>query len=147
MRDEEANGLSEGAREFAQAILGRPVPSRNPEVRAREKLAQLEWLATFSPRHEEELRRLRREEAQAREKQEHLAWLASISAVSEAEWDPAKHPRGGFAQNRGWFSTTSGAGGGSGDAGESYSFGGRKGPSIADAVRDRNRALVEQPAR
>ena len=101
MQDEEADRLSESAREFSQAILGRRVPSRNPEVIAREKLAQLEWLATFSPQHEEQLRRLRREEAKAREKQEHLAWLASISAVNEAEWDPAKHPRGGFSQNRG----------------------------------------------
>jgi hypothetical protein len=110
MQDGERVGLSEVAREFAQAILGRRVPSRNPEVIAQEKRAQLEWLATFSPRHEEELRRLRREEARAREREEHLAWLASISAVSEAEWDPTKHPRGGFSQNRGWFSPTSGAG-------------------------------------
>jgi hypothetical protein len=141
MQDEEADRLSESTREFAQAILGRPVPSRNPEVIAREKLAQLEWLATFSPRHEEELRRLRREEAKAREKQEHLAWLASISAVNEAEWDPAKHPRGGFSQNRGWFSQTSGAGDGDA-AGPSFSFGGRKAPSTG-VVLQRNRAIAD----
>ena len=78
MQDEEADRLSEGTREFAQAILGRPVPSRNPEVIAREKLAQLEWLATFSPRHEEELRRLRREEAKrARSKSISRGWRRS----------------------------------------------------------------------
>jgi hypothetical protein len=33
--------------------------------------------------------------------------------LSEAGWNPADHPRGGFAQNRGWFSTTAGGGGAS----------------------------------
>jgi hypothetical protein len=29
--------------------------------------------------------------------------------VHEYYWDPAKHPRGGFSQNRGWFSPTGGS--------------------------------------
>ena len=30
--------------------------------------------------------------------------------LHEARWNPADHPRGGFPQNRGWFSTTAGGG-------------------------------------
>jgi hypothetical protein len=34
--------------------------------------------------------------------------------LSEAGWNPADHPRGGFPQNRGWFSATAGGSGSSG---------------------------------
>ena len=37
--------------------------------------------------------------------------LGEDSALHEGTWDPAKHPRGGFSQNRGWFSLTAGTGG------------------------------------
>jgi hypothetical protein len=43
--------------------------------------------------------------------QELLEWVRAISTEAEARWDPAKHPRGAFPQNRGWFSTTPGASG------------------------------------
>ncbi len=33
-----------------------------------------------------------------------------VSRIAEAEWDPAKHPRGGNPQNRGEFSTAGGSG-------------------------------------
>lgn len=42
--------------------------------------------------------------------QEHLEWVAEITGVREGSWDPAKHPKGGFPQNRGWFSRASGSG-------------------------------------
>jgi hypothetical protein len=49
----------------------------------------LEWLASISPRHEAELRRLRRAEAEAEAKKRHerelLEWLASISDKHERE--------------------------------------------------------------
>ncbi len=65
---------------FAQAILGNPVPAQSRQLT--EALAE----------------------------QELLEWVASISTALEGPWDPAKHPRGGFPQNRGWFSQTSGVG-------------------------------------
>jgi|GEM_PF-4710353 len=39
-----------------------------------------------------------------------LEWLAEVATVSEAQWNAEKHPRGAFAQNRGWFSPTDGSG-------------------------------------
>jgi hypothetical protein len=33
-------------------------------------------------------------------------FVEDITGVREGAWDPAKHPRGAFAQNRGWFSPT-----------------------------------------
>jgi hypothetical protein len=32
--------------------------------------------------------------------------LEFVRAITEGTWDPAKHPRGAFPQNRGWFSPT-----------------------------------------
>jgi hypothetical protein len=72
----------------------------------------LEWLATISPEHESKLRSLLRAETESRETHEQLEWLATISTVHEAQWDAAQHPRGGYPQNRGWFSPTGGSGGG-----------------------------------
>ena len=101
---------------------------------------QLGWLASISTRHEAELRRLQSEEAQARHERELLDFLAAISTEHEAklrhvleeeaktraaqarwqafadnanfqeDWDAARHPRGGFSQNLGWFSPIGGAG-------------------------------------
>jgi hypothetical protein len=39
---------------------------------------------------------------------EHLEFVARILSIDE-EWDPSKHPRGGFPENRGWFSPTWGS--------------------------------------
>ena len=49
---------------FPQAILGKPVtsPSR-AKAEARAEREQLEWLAQISPRHADQLRRLRSAEA------------------------------------------------------------------------------------
>jgi hypothetical protein len=71
---------------------------------------QLEWLAAISPRHESQLRSLLRTEAEVSESQEHLSWPAESSDVQEAQWDPAKHPKGGIPRNRGWWSPTGGSG-------------------------------------
>jgi hypothetical protein len=40
-------------------------------------------------------------------------WLREVSSRSllETPWDPAKHPRGGYSQNRGWWSPAPGSGG------------------------------------
>jgi DNA-directed RNA polymerase subunit F len=145
---------------FAQALLDKPVPSASaaeadarakrehfeflaaiaPE-RARElrgqlseeadataQREQLEWLAAISPSHESQLRSLLRTEAEA---QEHLNWPADDSNAQEAQWDSAKHPKGGFPENRGWWSPTSG----SGNA--------ERAPSFLDAVIQRNRTVAD----
>jgi hypothetical protein len=118
-------------------------PSVSPSVaEARDKRKRLEWLATISPRHEIELRRVLAAAARAREiaelrafvadikgqtppdelrafvadikgqtpQAELRAFVADITGMSEAEWDPSKHPRGGFPDNAGKFSQASGAG-------------------------------------
>jgi hypothetical protein len=64
---------------FAQELLGNPIP--DPQVAARketEERAKLAWLATISPRHAEELRRLENQDAEARRKRESLIWAAGI---------------------------------------------------------------------
>jgi DNA-directed RNA polymerase subunit F len=151
---------------FAQALLGKPVPSASraaadaranrehlewlasispeherrlhcqlsEEADARAQREQLEWLATISPRHESQLRRLLASEAEAAEAQERAQWLAEGSQLQEAQWNAAKHPRGAFPQNRGWWSPTGGAGGSS-DAARSSSF--------FDAVIRRNQAVAD----
>jgi len=43
--------------------------------------------------------------------QELREFVEAITGVREGVWDPAKHPRGAFPQNRGWYSPTGGAGG------------------------------------
>jgi hypothetical protein len=37
-------------------------------------------------------------------------FAAAITSVSEGSWDSAKHPRGAFPQNRGWWSPSGGTG-------------------------------------
>jgi hypothetical protein len=75
-RDDNDKPVRTEAWYFAQEILGRPVTR---PARSPEIDA-----------HEAELR----------------AFVRDITTVREADWDPAKHPRGGFPQNRGMFSTT-----------------------------------------
>jgi len=66
---------------FAQELLGNPVPRVAPAAaEARRQRAELEWLASFSTRHEEELQRLRSAEAADREL---LEFLADISTEYE----------------------------------------------------------------
>jgi len=99
---------------FAQAILGKPIP--DPQAAAKRAQADrelLERLATFSTRHEIQLRQLLSEEAAAREAQTPNPWAPAPSAAQEA-WDPSKHPRQGGPPNAGWFATNGGSGGASG---------------------------------
>ena len=56
-----------------------------------------------------------------------LEWLSTVSTALEA-WDPDKHPRGGFPQNRGWFSHAWGAGGA-----QKVGAGSKAAPSYASA--------------
>jgi hypothetical protein len=150
---------------FAQAILGKPItsPSR-AEADARAEREQLEWLAQISPRHEDQLRRLRSTEAEARREREQLEWLATISEEHERKlqtllweeveakeaqqrcewftedqtaqeaWDPSKHPRQGGPPNAGWWASTGGNG---------RSGGSSKSPSLLDAIVRRNAAVTE----
>ncbi len=116
---------------FAQAILGNPIPtivSRHARAKARRE--ELQWLATFSPKHVEELRRLVAAESEARRQHELLQWAAKIStraeeklralqreqakeregwrraeqfveSLLEGAWDPSKHPRAPKGQSDG----------------------------------------------
>ena len=124
---------------FAQALLGKPIPSASAaEAEARRQRERLEWLASISDRHALELRRLQSAETEARRDRERLEWLAQFSTeherklrtllreeaesregwrraeqfaeqLLEGSWDPSKHPKGAFPQNRGWWSPTGGA--------------------------------------
>lgn len=126
---------------FAQILLGKPVPSAPAtQANARATREQLGWLATIAPERGSNLRAQLIEQADARADIEQLRWLAQISRphesqlrsvlaaeagtaesqerwleersnVQEADWDPSKHPRGAFSQNRGWFSQTAGPSG------------------------------------
>jgi hypothetical protein len=126
---------------FLKAVFGIDLSSgSDEETKAREERAKLEWPATISTRHEVQLRLLLNEEAKAARDRENLEWVASItepewgdrsdiplsestrafvdaitgpemSRLCEGGCDPAKHPRGGYPQNRGWWSPASGGGG------------------------------------
>ena len=81
---------------FAQELLGNPVPRVGPAAaEARRQRAELEWLASFSTRHEEELQRLRSAEVAARADRELLEFLADISTehedkLREVLWEEAE---------------------------------------------------------
>ncbi len=97
---------------FAQAVLGRPVPSASrAEADARARREHLELLAAISPEDARRVRGRLSEDVDAKAQQELLEWVAQISGVHEAEWDSAKHPRLGGPPNPGWWATTGGAGG------------------------------------
>ena len=91
---------------------------------------QLEWMAQFSTRHADELRHLLREEADARQAKEDLLRFAESLNTQEAQWDPAKHPRGGFPQNHGWWSPAGG------------SVGSNRSPSFLDGIAQRNATVT-----
>ena len=124
---------------LARALRGEPIPRIiSPEEAAEAARKQLERLAQFSSWHAEELSRIRAAEAEARSERESLEWAAQISSRAEAKlralqqqeateraawrqaeeyvawlheiWDSSKHPRGGFSQNRGWWSPAGGSG-------------------------------------
>ncbi len=84
---------------------------RGEEADARRRREQLEWLAKISTRHKSELRKLQRVEAEAHDAAARSHAFQESVNVQEADWDPAKHPRGSFPQNPGWFSPTGGSSG------------------------------------
>jgi hypothetical protein len=126
---------------FAQAILGNPVPSASAsEADARAKREYWQWLADILPEHERQMCKHLSREDEAHRQRELLEWLACISqeheyqlhallraeaeererqqyvqqpgnTLLERTWDPSKHPKGAFPQNRGWWSPTTGTGG------------------------------------
>ena len=109
---------------------------------------RVEWLATFSTKHDRELRDIRAAEAKVRRERELLQFCAAFSTEHEDElrrvlreeaearqaqrqpprnpgdwpvreaWDPAKHPRSGAPPNPGWWASAGGTTGG-GTAGNS----------------------------
>jgi hypothetical protein len=102
--------LPADARQFAQMLLGtNGLITSDADAPASSDRSYHEWLARISPRHEIELRRLSEEQAEAGHQQRLSDFLARILSVQEADWDPAKHPRGGYPENRGWFSPKWGA--------------------------------------
>jgi hypothetical protein len=72
---------------FAQAILGRSIPS--PAAAAAEERTKrelLDWLADISPEHDRQRRARLAAEADAAAKRRQLEWLAQISTRHEVEW-------------------------------------------------------------
>jgi len=122
---------------FAQELLGQPTsraPRPGVDATARDELR--EWVASITtPSWPRSARETPDEEllewvaaittpswgSPARENlsPEYLEWIAAITGVDEGQWDPAKHPRGGYPQNRGWWSP----GGGGGNSGGAASDG------------------------
>jgi hypothetical protein len=70
----------------------------------------LEWLATISDRHADELRRLQAAEAEARDGNSLGQCHGNGSLVNEA-WVPSQHPRLGGQPNAGYFASTGGSAG------------------------------------
>ncbi len=151
---------------FAQALLGKPVPSPCvAEADARAEREHLAWLASISPQHERQLRSLLSKEAEARAQRELLEWLATISPrhesqlrsllVSEAQVRDAQErmqwlAEGSHAQEAQWdpskhphgaFPQNRGWWSPTGGAGGSG--GGKQSPSFFDAVIRRNQAVAD----
>ena len=80
------------------------------EAKSRHDRELLEFVAAISgkPEHERELRALLKKEAEERATQKQRRPTNAESA--QEVWDSSKHPRGGFSQNRGWWSPAAGAG-------------------------------------
>ncbi|MGD9721838.1 MAG: hypothetical protein AB7O59_11040 [Pirellulales bacterium] len=71
---------------FAQALLGRPIPSPSAaRAEGRAKREQLAWLASVSTDHERQLRTQLSRRSAAVEERERLEWLASFSPRHERE--------------------------------------------------------------
>lgn len=96
---------------------------QSQDAEANRKREQLEWLATISTEHERQLRNVLREEADLREA--YARWEAAYResvGIQEAGYDPAKHPRGGYSQNRGWWSPSGGSAIGSNQPSDANAF-------------------------
>lgn len=128
---------------FVRAIQGESTSSaENSGVKALTERQELERLARFSSRHADGLRSLKVAESDTRRDRQRLGWCAQFSTESEAKlrnllieetgkhrgprpaeqftktlretWDASKHPRGGYPENRGWWSPAGGGSGGTG---------------------------------
>jgi len=96
--------LAESSTEFAEELRQLDVA----EVKARQDRELLEWAAAISPEAEQKLRALESQEAEERESWRRAQEYAET--LLEGTWDASKHPRGGYPQNRSWWSP-GGAGG------------------------------------
>lgn len=112
---------------FAQAILGNPVPdAARAASDARAAQERRDWADAVAPDRDRSNDPPADVSAASKpseawlfaqeilgkpviDRQELLQFVADITGVSEGAWDPSKHPRGGFSQNRGWWSPTGGA--------------------------------------
>jgi hypothetical protein len=131
-------------RRFTAEILGKPVPTTSATAQSsRERRAQLEWLALVSPKHADELRKLKSAEDKARRDRELLVWAAGISHEAESklrkvlreeadareaqaqwdgystsieEWNEADHPRQPKGTSTGGEWAPKGGGGAGGQA-------------------------------
>ena len=92
----------------AQSLLAQATAAESSISEGDVSRERLVWLAQISTRHERQLQQLLRAEADAREQQARAESLAEFLHAIEGTWDPSKHPRGAFSQNRGWFSPTGG---------------------------------------
>ena len=90
---------SERVRLFAEAVLGKSIP---PAPDSAAGLARQRELDEF-------VRAVRGEPRRSFSDQELDEF---VRAIREGNYDPAKHPRGAFPQNTGWYSPTGGSGGG-----------------------------------
>ncbi len=130
MRDDRfgstAGGLASEASEswlFTQELSGKPVsrpPEPPPEMAA--KREQREWVESITDRDRSRWpvapalistpTRSPTPPAETAAERELREWVESITGIREVTWDPALHPRGGFAENPGWFSPSNGGGAG-----------------------------------
>lgn len=70
----------------------------------------LEWCAEISTECKDRLRRLSFRDSTA-PRTSRGGRGATFRDLLEREWDPAKHPRGAYAENPGWFSPSGGVAG------------------------------------
>jgi hypothetical protein len=102
---------------FAQAVLGKPVPSASrQEADARARREHLEWLAQISPEDARRVRGRLSEEVDIKAQQDLLEWVAEITGVREAGWDPSLHPRAPQGQPDGGQWVAKGGGSSAGSA-------------------------------
>jgi hypothetical protein len=119
--------LEQIAPERAHELRDRLSEQADPRAE-REYLEQPAWI---SPRHESLLRSRLRTVAERSESQARWQWPADGSTLHEGQWDSDKHPRGGYTQNRGWWSPMGG------------SAGANRSTSLTDFVLKRNAIIAE----
>lgn len=120
--------------------------AREADTAALVERRQLEFLSQFSSQHAESLCRQRLADSDTSRERRLLNWCAQFSSASESRqsklletespanraapageqfaralresrsWDASKHPRGGYPENRGWWSPAEGGGSGKSEA-------------------------------